>query len=173
MNSNAAADFASTDKEIGADTGRSNYAYHQLTKRGIIKRATISMQNLPSEFSTMSIIEITNYEQFVQTSKYLLLDIIKTNRSGFDKYSFTCDIITPMGVMLISPITKNNNIETDVDELLESIKGISINTNMIIKIATGSLVSRFFDKTQTRQYGILISDYKYNAENIRNNINIL
>ena len=38
MNNNAAADFASIDKEINTDNGRSNYAFHRLMDKGIIRK---------------------------------------------------------------------------------------------------------------------------------------
>ena len=60
MNDDASDDFTSIDTKIGVENGRSNYAYHQLMKRGIIKRATITLQNLPTKFDVALILNQTN-----------------------------------------------------------------------------------------------------------------
>ena len=166
MNSNAAADFVSIDREIGVENGRSNYAYHQLTKREIIKRATISMQNLLSKFDVMFISPIIKLNEFIPTRENLLLDIIKESKSNTDTYSLICDTMSPKGVMLITHVIEDENIEIIMEKLLDKIKGIRIDALIITKTIIGSTCNRLFDKTQTRQYELLISDYNYSKEKL-------
>ena len=165
MNNNAAADFASIDREIGADNGRANYAYHQLMKRGILKRATISMQNLPKKFDVIFVINNINVSYYVPTRENALLEIIK-EKQLLDKYSFTCDTMSPKGFMLMTHILENENIEIATEQLLDKIKGVQINPLVITEIIVGSINNRLFDKTQTKQYELLISDYNYTPEKI-------
>ena len=172
MNNNAAADFASIDKEINTDNGRSNYAYHQLMKRGILKRATISVQDLPLRFDTIFVISNTNLSKYIHTRKDVLLEIIKENKLlPLDRYSFVCDTMSPKGFMLMVHIQKNENIEIATEQLLDKIKGVQINPLIITKIMVGLINNRLSDKTQTRQYELLISDYHYTPEKISTMVN--
>jgi DNA-binding Lrp family transcriptional regulator len=168
MNSNAAADFASIDKEIGGSSGRSNYAFHQLTKRGIIKRTTISMQKRPSTHEIVIIIKLTNAKEFTSTREKLLLEILREQESLFDTYSFTCDINSPSGVILTTSILKGENIETKKDKIVDILKGNVIELAISTGIITGTFDYRLFDKTQTSQYMILLSEYKYDNQKITN-----
>ena len=166
MNSNAAADFVSIDKEISADTGRSNYAYHQLTKRGIIKRATISMQNLPEVYDAVLLLTQVNFNDWASNREKLLLEIIKENKYQPDPYSFTCDITSPKGGLLIAHVLKNENIETITERFLNIVKGASIDSLIVTSIICGSISNRLFNKTQTKQYELLISEYMYTTKMI-------
>ena len=166
MNSNAAADFVSIDREIGVENGRSNYAYHQLTKREIIKRATISMQNLQSKFDVIFISHNINLNEFIPTRENLLSEALKESKSNIDNYSFICDIMSPKGFVLITHVIGDENIEIIMEKLSNKIKGIKIDALIITKTITGSTCNRLFDKTQTRQYELLISDYNYSKEKL-------
>ena len=157
MNNNAAADFASIDKEIGAATGRSNYAYHQLTKRGIIKRATISITDPYSKFNLILLLNIENPENFSKTGKNLLMEIIK-ECNLYDTYSFTCDITSPYGELLMTQVFKENAVEPE--QLIRNISDAKLNTLITMDILIGHLNHRLFDKNQTKQYELLISEYK-------------
>jgi DNA-binding Lrp family transcriptional regulator len=165
MNDNAAADFTSIDKEIGADTGRSNYAFHQLIKRGIIKRATINMQNINSKFDVMFLLSHENYNEWAPYREKLLIEIIE-EKSHHDTYSFTCDTMSPRGVLLITHIKKNENPEEKVEKLSNKIKGMCFNTLIITNQVLGLTNNRLYDKTQSRQYEVLISGYNYTPEKI-------
>ena len=164
MNSKASLDFTEIDEEIGVDKGRSNYAYHQLTKRGIIKRSTISMQNLYSKFYTIFMLSQTNFNEWNPTRENLLLEIIREDTS--DTYPFASDIMSPKGVIMITPISKNESIETRTERLLNKIKGTYIESLIITELLIGTINSRLYDKTQTRQYELLISMYNYAHESI-------
>ncbi len=166
MNSNACADFTSIDKEINGNIGRSNYAYHQLTKRGIIKRATISLHKTQAKYDVIFIMHYTVQKDFSHTSDKILLNIIHEEKQQFDTYSFTCDITSPAGILLISSITREEGIELQEQRLLGETKGIKIDTLIITNMLVGTLDNRLFDKEITRQYEILISEYKYESKNV-------
>ena len=173
MNNNAAADFVSIDKEIGSDIGRSNYAYHQLTKRGIIKRSTISVQNLPSKFDIIILLNYTNLDAWKPTRENLLLEILKEKQKQFDAYSFTCDTMAPNGIMLVKPevsTAKENELEKVIDSLSQEVKGVNIDVLIKTSMPVGSLNHRLFDKTQTSQYNILISGYNHSPESLKSKI---
>jgi DNA-binding Lrp family transcriptional regulator len=170
MNGNAKSDFIRVDVEIGTDKGRSNYAYHQLTKKGIIKRSTISMQDLHSELDMIILLNYTNLDKWRPTRENLLLEILKEKQMPFDAYSFTCDTMAPNGIMMIKPVAsaiKGNELEKTINSLSQEIKGVDIDTLIKTSILIGSLNYRLFDKTQTSQYGILISGYNYTPESLK------
>jgi Transcriptional regulators len=170
MNNNAAADFSSIDKEIGADNGRSNYAYHQLMKRGTITRATITLQRIPTKFDIAIMLNQTNMNEFEPTRDKLLLEILKENNHNTDKHSFMCDTMSPKGGLFITHILKEENVDGVINDMVKKIKGLSINTLIITDIIIGLIDNRLSDKTQTNQYGILISKYKYTNDKINQSI---
>ncbi len=167
MNKNAAADFASIDREIGAERGRSNYAYHRLIDRGIIKRATINMRNLPSRFDTLFILNTINIESWSKGREKFILELIKESGLQADTYSFVCDIMSPKGVLLMAHIFKDQNPDTIAERLIGEAGGARIYEIVVTDIIVGSVNSRFSDKLKTRQYEILISRYNYNPEKLK------
>jgi DNA-binding Lrp family transcriptional regulator len=167
MNKNAAADFASIDREIGADRGRSNYAYHRLIDRGIIKRATINMRNLPSRFDALFILNTINIDSWSKGREKFILELIKENGLQADTYSFVCDIMSPKGVLLMAHIFKDQNPETIAERLIGEAGGARIYESVVTDIIVGSVNSRFSDKLRTRQYEILISRYNYDPEKLK------
>ena len=172
MNSNAAADFASIDKEIGSDIGRSNYAFHQLMNKDIIKRATLSMQNLPLKSDALLLFTHTNINAWKPTRELLFLEIIKENKLlPLDRYSFVCDTMSPKGGLLLTHTSKDEDIDIISENLIRNINGIRVDSLIITKQVLGSINNRLSDKTQTRQYELLISDYHYAPEKINEIIN--
>ncbi len=165
MNSNACADFTSIDKEIGTETGRSNYAYHQLMKRGIIKRTTINMQDLHSKFDVIFLLGQENYKLWEPNREKLILETLK-EKSHYDSYSFVCDIMSPRGSMLITHIEKDEKLEESIDRLSNKIKGNNLYTLVITDLLLGLINNRLYDKTQTRHFEALISGYNYNPDKI-------
>ena len=172
MNNNAAADFASIDKEINTDNGRSNYAFHRLMDKGIIKRATLSMQNLPLKSDALLLFTHTNMDAWKPTRELLFLEIIKENNLlPLDRYSFVCDTMSPKGGLLLTHTSKEEDIEVISENLIRNINGIHVDSLIITKQVLGSINNRLSDKTQTRQYELLISDYHYTPEKINEIIN--
>ncbi len=163
MNNNATADFVSIDKEIGADNGRSNYAYHQLTRKEVIKRATVSMVDPHSKFNLLLLLNVENSENFSKTGKNLLMEIIKENNIC-DKYSFACDVTSPYGEFLVTQVLKESTVAPE--QLIQVINGAKIDALIVIDILIGHLNHRLFDKVQTSQYELLISEYRCNPKEI-------
>lgn len=171
MNKNAAADFASIDREIEADRGRSNYVYHRLVDRGIIKRATVNMRNLPSRFDALFILNTINVESWSKGREKFMLELIKENNFQVDSYSFVCDIMSPKGVLLMAHVFKDQNPETISERFMGEVGGSRIYGMVVTDIIVGSVNSRFSDKIRTRQYEILVSYYNYDPERLKGMIN--
>ena len=161
MNNDAAADFVAIDRKIGADKGRSNYAYHKLTKTGIIKRATISLNKTDIKYNAIFVVNYAIQKEFSNNSDKILLNILSEYKQQFDTYSFTSDIASPAGIILMAPITKDDDLYHKEQELLNNVRGVNITTLIVTDILIGMLNRRMFDKSFTKQYEILISEYKY------------
>ena len=168
MNSNAAADFVSVDNKINVDKGRSNYAYHQLTKKGIIQRSTISI-SMPYTYDVIFLTRTVLYKEFSNARDKLLLDII-SEKEHIDTYSLTCDITSPAGVLMISSMSMEE-IGIKEEQLQNSIKGMTIEAIIITGMPIGSLDHRLFDKKETKQFELLVSEYNINQEKVLNEIN--
>jgi predicted transcriptional regulator len=168
MNNSADMDFSSIDQKINVDKGRSNYAYHQLTKKGIVKRATISLQNHGARYDAIFILKITNAGKFTNMREELLKDIILEQKTIFDPYSFTCDINSPSGIMLVAPMTNESDIGSREANLIKIMDGNNLDLLISTNKAVGNLIYRLFDKKEASQYNILISEYRYTAQEIKN-----
>ena len=171
MNKNAAADFASIDREIGTERGRSNYAYHRLIDRSIIKRATINMRDLPSRFDTLFILNTINIDSWSKGREKFMLELIRENALQVDNYSFVCDIMSPKGVLLMAHVFKGQSPESIAERLIGDTAGVRAYDIVVTDIIVGSVNSRLSDKIKTRQYEILISRYNYNPEKLKEMIN--
>ncbi len=171
MNKNAAADFASIDREIGVDRGRSNYVYHRLINRGMIKRATINMRNLPSRFDTLFILNTINIDNWSKGRERFMLELIKENELQVDTYSFICDIMSPKGVLLMAHVFKDQNPGAIAERLIGDVGGARIYEIIVTDIIVGSVNSRLSDKIRTGQYEILVSRYNYDPEKLKETIN--
>jgi len=166
MNSNASADFSSIDKKIGADKGRANYAYYKLMNRGIIKRATISMQKLPTNGDMIFILNHTKFEEWDKTRKNLLMEIIKEGRLNYDSYPFTCDIMAPRGVLMVNHVSEGEEVEIKKDTVMNVIKGMHLEILNINSVPVGTVDNRLFDKKETSQFELLVSEYGISQDNI-------
>ena len=171
MNSDAAADFSSIDNKIDAESGRSNYIYYKLIKKGIIKRATISIQDAYSRSDAIFIIESNNIEEFRKTRQNLLLEIIREDGGLYDRCSFTSDTMAPRGMIMATHLLKNESAEKRIEELYNKIKGINIIALTVTDLLFGYKNNRIVDKPKSMQYEMLESEYKYTKEKIRETIN--
>ncbi|MEM3781813.1 MAG: winged helix-turn-helix transcriptional regulator, partial [Candidatus Micrarchaeaceae archaeon] len=55
LNENSRLEFVEMDKRLGFERGASQYVYHKLIDRGIILRATITMQALPKKYDVLAV----------------------------------------------------------------------------------------------------------------------
>ena len=123
------------------------------------------MQNINSKFDVMFLLSYENYNEWAPYREKLLIEIIE-EKNHYDTCSFTCDTMSPRGILLITHIKKNENLEEKVEKLSNKIKGMRFNTLIITNPVLGLTNNRLYDKTQSRQYEVLISGYNYTPEKI-------
>lgn len=156
MNRNGNMDFTAIDEKYGLGRGSSQYAYHKLVQKGIIRRATISMESLPIRYNLASLIAFNNVSEFDETRMMLLKQIVSYN-GLYSRFSIAGDMGTPSGGFLISSVLDYEEPAMFVDYMRENVKGIRTSGLIITDMMVGSLCYRRYDITHTTQYPKLLA----------------
>ncbi|MDE1852021.1 MAG: hypothetical protein KGH69_05050 [Candidatus Micrarchaeota archaeon] len=151
MNSNGNMDFTAIDQKHGLGRGSSQYTYHKMIQKGIIKRATISMSSLPIRYSLAGLIAFNNVSEFDETRMKLLKQIISYN-GLYSRFSIAGDMGTPSGGFTISSVLDYEEPALFIDYIRENVKGIRISGLILTDMMVGSLCYRRYDMTYTTQY---------------------
>ena len=158
LNSNGSADLMDVDRKYGFDTGRAQYAYYKLIESGILKRVTISLQNLPIRYVAAIFIKITDMELYYGTRDSLLMDIVDRSDTPVNKYALAGDIATPFGVLMLMPVFGERDLD-DTIRMLSEAKGMTIKSAIITTTLVGSLCFRRFDNAYSEQAEFLHSEF--------------
>ena len=159
LNRNGAVNFTEIDAKYKQGIGASRYAYFKLKERGILKRVTISLNNLPIKYHSIFIINFFYGMKFSKTRPNLLSDIIKDGPI-INKYTHIGEIGIPMGVMLVMPVFNDYEVNETEDYIEKKINGVAFKKLVVTRIPIGSFAYRRFDKTYTNQYRLLVEEYK-------------
>lgn len=156
MNQNSNIDFTEIDQRHGLGRGSAQYTYHRMLEKGIIKRSTIMMTDLPIKYNYASVVAFNNVSAFDETRMKLLREVI-SNKGPSSRFSLVGDIGTPNGGLMVRSILDNEN-PTDLNEFINrNINGIQMNSMVLTDIMVGSLCYRRFDTTYTLQYPKILS----------------
>jgi DNA-binding Lrp family transcriptional regulator len=166
LNSNGNIDLTEIDKKYGFDKGRSQYSYHKLKEKGIIKRTTISMQKLPIRYIAIIFTDVINFEKFIKGRQKLLLNIIEqSERNYISKYLLVDDSVSPDTAILYLPVFNYGDLEAEVEKISNLDLGVRLRTMIATDTILGSLCFRNFDNSYSDQYKILSE--KYNVEGLQ------
>ena len=86
LNRNGTESFVDIDRKYGFDEGRSQFTYHKLKEKGIIKRITLSMDRPPIKYLGIMKLSILEVDKFKRNSAKLLLRTIKESRSPLTNF---------------------------------------------------------------------------------------
>ncbi|MCW6160314.1 MAG: AsnC family transcriptional regulator [Candidatus Micrarchaeales archaeon] len=161
LNKNGAEEFSKIGKSLGLESNAIRYGYLKLLEKGIVRRVTINLKNLPIRSTGIVIIEILDRVEFAKTRAHLLSDIIKETELPINAYSLVGDIAMPQGIMYILPTFKDNELEMITDLFKRELKGIKINSLAVIGIVIGSLGYRLYNNSQSEQRKVLKEVYKF------------
>ncbi|MDE1767836.1 MAG: AsnC family transcriptional regulator [Candidatus Micrarchaeota archaeon] len=164
LNMNGTMDFADIDKKYGFEKGRAQYTYHKLVSKGILKRITINMANLPINYTGVIFVRIINAKDWESHRREILRFVIEEPDTPMNKYSMISDIGTPYGVMFVLPVFDEGDLEIGERGLVSVAGNIKIRSLVVTNIAVGSFCNRKLDKKLTNQYKILIDQYRLNPE---------
>ena len=79
-------------------------------------------------------------------------------------YVFEGDIGSPYGVMLITPIFSNGNLDKAEDIIRQKVKGSLVKTSVVTDVLVGNLGFRKIDTIKTWPYETLVKEYDYKTE---------
>ncbi|MDE1823069.1 MAG: hypothetical protein KGI00_03025 [Candidatus Micrarchaeota archaeon] len=156
MNDNGNMDFTAIDAKHGLGRGSSQYTYHKLLQKGIIKRATIRMKNLPIRYSLATMIAFNNVSEFDETRMKLLKQIISYN-GLYSRFALAGDMGTPSGGFLLSSVLDYEEPAMFIDYVRENVKGIRLSELIVTDVMIGTLCYRRYDMAQTTQYPKLLA----------------
>jgi len=152
-------DFTDIDNMYELPLGSSRYAYQKLVEKGILKRITISMQNVHVNYVSAINVQKVNNEKFARYRKEFLQGIINDpDDSVMNKYALVGDIKMPEGVLLLAPVRNGRDIVA-IDDELRRVEGVEVESMIITDVIVGSLCYRKFDNKQSSQYKILGDEY--------------
>ncbi len=158
LNSNGSADLMDVDRKYGFDTGRAQYAYYKLVESGILKRITISLQDLPIRYVAAIFIKITDMELYYGTRDSLLMSIIDRSDTHINRYVLAGDIATPFGVLMLMPVFGEQDLDDTIRALSEA-KGMAIKSAIITTTLVGGLCFRRFDNAYSKQVEVMHSEF--------------
>ncbi|MCW6159525.1 MAG: hypothetical protein LVQ95_00340 [Candidatus Micrarchaeales archaeon] len=155
-------DFSKIDKKYGFDNGRADYTYTQLKDRGIIKRMTLTMSNLPIKHISIFIVKDLEATEWENGRELLFREIIDMPETALiNKYSAVGTIGMPGGVIMILPIFREGYSLEIEGKIRKYIKHAEIEILTIEKTLAGSLCYRRFDNTYSKQYNRLVQEYGF------------
>ncbi len=153
-------DLLDIDRRNNLDSGAAQYTYHKLIKKGIIRRITINETGFRISYNAIIKTEIFDGEQAEKNRPHFLSSMIEETGTAINKYAFAARISIPEGTLLIMPISNNNTLEKAVDNIKENTKGFEVLSFVITNVLIGNLCYRNFDNAYSRQYELLVSNYK-------------
>ncbi len=157
--SNSKIDFSEIDRKYGFDKGRSQYSYHKLRERGIIKRITISLESLPIRYIGLIVSTIIDQAGFTQDREKILSNIISESNHKLNKYILVNDVVSPSGIVFYLPVFNFGDLESTAEEILRLNPGIRVKTLIVTNILVGKFCFRNFDNAYSIQEEILAKEY--------------
>lgn len=171
LNKNGIEKFSDIDKEYGLRKGIADYTFHELVDKNVIRRVTISMQNLPVRYLAILRIKQINMKRFVETRKNYLLHTLKDSNTITNKFSIVGDIGSPYGMFFILPIYSDGDLEKIEEELKNIIKGIRINTTIVSSVILGSICLNKLNTKNINEFDLLKKEYGMDEKEILEAIN--
>ena len=164
INKNSIVAFTEIDRLYKLEHIHSDYVYSNLKERGIIKRATISMNTLPIKYVGIIQEEIVNEKKFRAKRASQLQHIIEDVSHLTNKYILGGDIENPHGTILFTPCFRDGEFDSLIQKVTGLNNGLNIRTMIVTSVLFGTLCYRKFDVLHSRQNSILVSEYKINKE---------
>ena len=127
----------------------------------MIFRVTITMDKPPIKDTAVIVINQIDVGKFNKKRTEWLTDAIEESTEvPLNKYIFSGDIGSPYGIIHISPIYKDGEVEKLEADILKITSGIRVETSIISKILVGKLGYR---KIDTSNFKYICLDFFYFA----------
>jgi DNA-binding Lrp family transcriptional regulator len=155
LNSSGTKDFSEIDKSSDLHRGGTQYIYHKLKEKGIIRRATLTL-DLPLKYSVMLLVKVIDQKAFSETRNNLLSEVISESELPVNKYVLEGDIGAPHGILFVEPIFDDEQFRKSVEKLSNEIKGVAVSSLIITNVLVGNFCYRKFDNRYARHHDLLI-----------------
>lgn len=162
LNSDGAAKFADIDKKHGFVGEGAAYTYRKLTDSRLLKRMTISMQNLPLKYTAIILADKIDRDKYAESREKLLKMVIEKTRTPVNKYTLIGDKWMPTGIMFAIPVFEEGDLEKAEADLKETMAGMRLDKLIVLETVVGSLCFRRFDNDHSNQHNLLIKEYGLN-----------
>ncbi len=156
---NGKIDFSEIDRMYNFDVGRAQYSFYKLKEREVIKRITISMQNLPIKYVGIILKTIVDRDKYIENREKSLSDITRDTGKNLNAYLLVDDIISPDGVILYMPIFNDGDLESVVESISDFNLGIRIKTLIVSNKLIGDFCYRHFDNAYAIQTEVLVKNF--------------
>jgi Lrp/AsnC family leucine-responsive transcriptional regulator len=160
LNNDGSIEFTEIDRKYGFDQGRSQYAYGKLVEDGIIKRITLSMENVPLKYVGIDFLKITELKDYYETRVPFLETFIRGTDTLLTSYLLAGDIGSPYGSILFKPVFRDGELE-ELRKDLSKVKGLEVETATVTKTILGKFCYRKFDGAYSVQQQVLVDRYGY------------
>ncbi len=160
FNKNGNIDFTEIDRLYEFDRGRSQYSYYKLKERGVIKRITISMQDLPIKYIAVIFEDIVDFRLATNNRSKIFKEIISESTTQTNKYLSVDDTSNPAGLVACLPVFRDGELESTVENMAPDTLGIKIRAYITTSILLGNFCYRNFDNNYSAQQNVLVKDYK-------------
>ncbi|MCL4390963.1 hypothetical protein M1578_02065, partial [Candidatus Marsarchaeota archaeon] len=160
MNTNGMSTFSDIAERFKLKPQNVRYAYYALKEKyKYLTRITASLANAEFKYLAMIIMKINNMSAFQDTRKNLMLNVVE-EAYPTNKYALEGDISTPDGVIFIAPIYREGNLDMLKNNLLNTVRGITLEDLVVEEILIGRLSYRLFDNMYSMQYKPLVEKYR-------------
>ncbi|HVC58666.1 MAG TPA: hypothetical protein VND15_04300 [Candidatus Acidoferrales bacterium] len=156
LNNTGKKKFNEIDKENGLPNGSSRYAYYGLLGKGILKRITIKERNLPIAYDALLQFKLVNVNTYQTTRNNYRLDVVKPSDAPYNEYSVIFDLYNPDGFLAVVPVSNGDSIDAKADGLKAVLKGVKLDTVVIVGVLIGEICHRRFDNAYSVQYESLV-----------------
>lgn len=166
INKNSIITFTDIDRIYRLDHIHSGYVFSSLKEKGIIKRATISVERLPIKYLGIIQEEIINEMKFRKKRKHSLEHISEEIYTPINKYILGGDIENPDGSLLFVPVFKDGELDSQIEKIKGLHLGLNIKAMIITSVLLGSLCFRRFDLKYSKQHAVLVDTYGVKNEKL-------
>ena len=160
LNTNGMSTFSDIAERFKLKPQNVRYAYYALKEKyKYLTRITASLANAEFKYLAMIIMKINNMSAFQDTRKNLMLNVVE-EAYPTNKYALEGDISTPDGVIFIAPIYREGNLDMLKNNLLNTVRGITLEDLVVEEILIGRLSYRLYDNMYSMQYKPLVEKYR-------------
>lgn len=147
--------FSEIDRRNGLEAGCAQYTFSRLKERGIVKRVTCTMQDIPLKYDSLIFVDHSEGGKFARNQNTLLANIASYTEHPSNKYAFMGQITSPNSLLLIAPVFENGENEAML-RMGRDVDGIKTRALVVTDILVGTLCHRLFDNDYSSPHGVLV-----------------